>query len=81
MQTIILDSSSAQVSSDCCPIKMLNDEVYRLQGEENTEQFACEDDCVYKKDGDVENKYCFALGNDDVQCKSKYIEDKGNGVD
>ena len=37
VQSIVLDSSSAQVSSNCCPIKMLNDEVYRLQGKENTE--------------------------------------------
>ena len=58
-------------SDTCCSLKVLNDVTYELDGEEDTKQYRCEDNCVYKKIGDPDNKYCFASGEDDVKCRGK----------
>ena len=50
---------------------MLDDVTYRLLREGDTEEFGCIDSCIYRRDGDAINNYCFDNGESDVQCKRK----------
>ena len=52
-------------------MKVLDSVTYKLDGEEDTSEYGCEDQCTYRKTGEPNAKYCFAVGDNNVQCKSK----------
>ena len=58
-------------SSSCCNQKTVGGVKYSLVSREETNQFGCIEDCIYKIQGDNSNKlYCFSAGNLQVdQCE------------
>ena len=48
---------------------MVGGSTYALKGEEDTSTFSCMDKCTYAKEGEENSKYCFAVGDLQVECK------------
>ena len=67
-------NSVSNTSNSCCQVKILGDEIFRLEGEGDTEEYGCEDRCKYRKDGDSIGLYCFQDGGElESQCKGEFI--------
>ena len=65
---------SGLIASDlpgpCCPTKTMNGDSFTLTSLEDTTDYGCLDQCVYHKDGEPgDNKYCFAHGEEEVECQ------------
>merc|ERR1711892_1018298 len=59
---------------ECCDMKTVGGVTYTLSGQKNTKIYNCLNDCVYQMEGRPEAKFCFAMGDQKVECND---DDKG----
>merc|ERR1712123_103103 len=53
---------------ECCDMKTVGGVTYTLTGQMNTKMYNCLNDCVYQMEGRPEAKFCFAMGDQQVEC-------------
>merc|ERR1712123_333568 len=53
---------------ECCDMKTVGGVTYTLSGQMNTKMYNCLNDCVYQMEGRPEAKFCFAMGDQKVEC-------------
>ena len=46
---------------------------YTLTGQMDTKIYNCLNDCVYQKEGQTGAKFCFAMGDEKVECNDEQI--------
>ena len=55
-------------SDECCNKKNVGGTNYVLSGKKDTEEYNCLNNCVYEQEGESGSEYCFARGDDKVEC-------------
>jgi len=58
---------------ECCDMKTVGGVTYTLSGQMNTKMYNCLNDCVYQMEGRPEAKFCFAMGDQKVECNDDEI--------
>merc|ERR1712128_305897 len=53
---------------ECCDMKTVGGVTYTLSGQMNTKMYNCLNNCVYQMEGRPEAKFCFAMGDQEVEC-------------
>merc|ERR1712123_328135 len=53
---------------ECCEMKTVGGVTYTLSGQMNTKMYNCLNDCVYQMEGRPGAKFCFAMGDQEVEC-------------
>merc|ERR1711971_940792 len=57
--------------AECCQEKTVGGVTYILSGKMDTRMYNCLSDCVYQKDGEIGSKFCFAMGDEKVECNDE----------
>merc|ERR1719341_1264022 len=57
--------------AECCETKTVGGVTYTLSGQMNTKMYNCLNDCVYQKEGETGAKFCFAMGDEKVECNDE----------
>jgi len=58
---------------ECCETKMVGGIWYSYVGKMDTKMYNCLNPCVYQKKGEEGAKFCFAMGEEKVECKDEDI--------
>merc|ERR1711892_378943 len=58
---------------ECCDMKTVGGVTYTLSGQMNTKMYNCLNDCVYQMEGRPEAKFCFAMGDQKVECNDEEV--------
>merc|ERR1711892_1530694 len=58
---------------ECCDMKTVGGVTYTLSGQMNTKMYNCLNDCVYQMEGRPEAKFCFAIGDQEVECNDNEV--------
>merc|ERR1712106_1297179 len=58
---------------ECCDMKTVGGMTYTLSGQMNTKMYNCLNDCVYQMEGRPEAKFCFAMGDQKVECNDDEV--------
>ena len=56
---------------ECCDTKTVGGVTYTLTGQMDTKIYNCLNDCVYQKEGQTGAKFCFAMGDEKVECNDE----------
>merc|ERR1711872_311748 len=56
---------------ECCTEKVVGDNAYTLVGKMNTKAYKCLNDCIYKRKDGSGSKFCFAAGDEKVECQDE----------
>merc|ERR1712215_447037 len=66
---VIVTTNAQPTGKKCCESKIVGGISYTLVGEMDTKEYNCLNDCVYQKKLEPGTKYCFAVGDEKVECK------------
>ena len=58
---------------ECCETKTVGGVTYTLSGQMDTKMYNCLNDCVYQKEGQTGAKFCFAMGELEVECNDQQM--------
>jgi len=56
---------------ECCDTKTVGEVTYTLVGRMDTKMYNCMSDCIYQKEGMGGAKFCFAIGDQKVECNDE----------
>jgi hypothetical protein len=56
---------------ECCDTKTVGGVTYTLVGRMDTQMYNCMSDCIYQKEGMGGAKFCFAIGDQKVECNDE----------
>merc|ERR1712013_499200 len=59
---------------ECCDTKTVGGVTYSLIGQMDTKMYNCLSDCIYMKEGQEGGKFCFAMGDLQVECNDEEME-------
>jgi len=59
---------------ECCDTKTVGGVTYSLVGQMDTKMYNCLSDCIYMKEGQEGSKFCFAMGDLQVECNDEEME-------
>jgi len=59
---------------ECCDTKTVGGVTYSLIGQMDTKMYNCLSDCIYMKEGQEGSKFCFAMGDLQVECNDEEME-------
>merc|ERR1711872_768587 len=59
---------------ECCDTKTVGGVTYNLVGQMDTQMYNCLSDCIYMKEGMEGPKFCFAMGDLQVECNDEEME-------
>merc|ERR1719219_2012407 len=59
---------------ECCDTKTVGGVTYSLIGQMDTKIYNCLSDCIYMREGQEGSKFCFAMGDLQVECNDEEME-------
>jgi len=59
---------------ECCDTKTVGGVTYSLIGQMDTKMYNCLSDCIYMREGQEGQKFCFAMGDLQVECNDEEME-------
>jgi len=59
---------------ECCDTKTVGGVTYSLIGQMDTKMYNCLSDCIYMREGQEGSKFCFAMGDLQVECNDEEME-------
>jgi len=59
---------------ECCDTKTVGGVTYSLIGQMDTKMYNCLSDCIYMREGQEGGKFCFAMGDLQVECNDEEME-------
>jgi len=62
---------------ECCDTKTVGGVTYSLIGQMDTKMYNCLSDCIYMREGQEGSKFCFAMGDLQVECNDEEMAGSG----